>query len=128
MLTKVNYKIHTDAVKENIILPRRLSGREVNIIYASEADILNKALFNMTASEWKAKNKNKEGNIRDYADIYQLVVLTNLENLNAEYIRDGLTQKDRLIKLNISAISQLKSLLANNSVVKLENELGRIDK
>lgn len=126
MLTKINYKIHTDAIKENIILPYKLSGQEVNIVYANEADVLNKALFNMTASEWQIKNKDKEGNIRDYADVCQLVVLTNLESLNAEYIKEGLIQKDRLIKLNISAISQLKSLSGNSGIKKLENKLDDI--
>ena len=121
MLTKINYKIHTDAIKEKIILPRRLSGQEISIVYASEADVLNKALFNLTSREWKNQNEKKEGNIRDYADVYQLVVLANLENLNAEYIKEGFTQKDRLLKLNISAISQMKSLFGNASIKKLSN-------
>ena len=120
MLTKINYKIHTDAIKENIILPRRLSGKMVDITYASEADVLNVALFGMTAKEWKNKNKSKTGNIRDYADVAQLVCLANLEGLNAEFIRAGLSQKERLLKLNESAIFQLKSLLGNAGIKKLE--------
>ncbi|MEI6835964.1 MAG: KilA-N domain-containing protein [Candidatus Falkowbacteria bacterium] len=121
MLTKINYKIHTDAILEKIILPRKLSGPEKNIAYASEADVLNKALFNLTAKEWQNKNKDKEGDIRDYADVRQLIVLANLENLNAEYIKEGLSQTGRLIKLNISAISQMKSLLGSASIKKLCN-------
>ena len=91
LLTKINYKIHTDAIKEKIILPKKLSGQDIVITYASEADILNKALFNLTAKEWQSINQDKDGNIRDYADVYQLVVLANLENLNAEYIKEGLS-------------------------------------
>lgn len=119
MLTKINYKIHTDAIKDNIILPQKISVADSSVIYASEADILNKALFGMTAKEWRDKNKNLDGNIRDYSNVYQLVCLANLESLNAEYIKIGLSQKERLIKLNSSAISQMKSLLSNNSVSKL---------
>lgn len=119
MLTKINYKIHTDAIKEKIILPKKLSGQDIIVTYASEADILNKALFNLTAKEWQSINQDKEGNIRDYADVCQLVVLANLENLNAAYIKEGLSRKDRLIKLNNSAISQMKSLIGNISINKL---------
>ena len=119
MLTKINYKIHTDAIKENIILPQKLSGKEANITYANEADVLNMALFGMTAQDWKIKNKNREGNMRDYADVYQLICLANLESLNAEFIKMEMSQKDRLLKLNEIAIVQMKSLLANNSVKKL---------
>jgi hypothetical protein len=119
MLTKINYKIHTDAIKENIILPKKLSLKDANIIYASEADILNKALFGMTAKEWKDKNPKQEGNMRDYADVTQLICLSNLENLNAEFIRNGLSPSERLLKLNASAIAQMKSLLNNTKVKKL---------
>ncbi len=119
MLTKINYRIHTDSIKENIILPNKLSRKDENIIYANEADVLNKALFGKTALEWRAENKNKEGNIRDYADVYQLVCLANLESLNAEFIKSGLSQKERLIKLNQVSITQMQSLKANNSVRKL---------
>ena len=119
MLTKINYKIHTDSIKENIVLPQKLSSKEASIVYASEADVLNVALFGMTAQDWKIKNKNKEGNMRDYADVYQLVCLANLESLNAEFIKMEVSQKDRLLKLNEIAIFQMKSLLENNSVKKL---------
>ena len=118
-LTKINYRIHTDSIKENIILPQQLSKTDANITYANEADILNKALFGMTALEWRAKNKGKEGNIRDYSDVYQLICLANLETLNSEFIKMGMTQKERLLKLNEIAITQMKSLLANNTVKKL---------
>ncbi len=125
LLTKINYKIHTDAILENIILPQKLSNKEANFTYASEADILNKALFNLTAKEWRSKNKNLDGNIRDYTNVLQLVVLANLENMNAEYIKEGLSPKERLIKLNNSAITQVKSLLKNSSVKKLESVLDK---
>ncbi|MGB4965911.1 MAG: KilA-N domain-containing protein [Microgenomates group bacterium] len=118
-LTKINYRIHTDSIKENIILPHQLSHKEANVAYASEADILNKALFGLTAAEWKKLNKNKEGNMRDYSDVYQLICLANLETLNAEFIKMELSQKERLMKLNGIAISQMKSLLVNNTAKKL---------
>jgi hypothetical protein len=120
MLTKINYKIHTDAIKENIIFLQKLSNKEASITYANEADVLNVSLFGMTAKEWKGKNKNKSGNIRDYANVTQLVCLANLESLNAEFIKMGITQKERLLKLNKTAISQMESLLENSSVKKLE--------
>lgn len=118
-LTKINYRIHTDSIKENIILPQKLSQKDITSIYANEADILNKALFGMTAFEWKSKNKSKTGNMRDYSDVYQLVCLANLETLNSEFIKMGMSQKERLLKLNEIAIVQMKSLLANNTVKKL---------
>lgn len=118
-LTKINYRIHTDAIKENLI-PRQISRREEKIIYANEADVLNMALFGMTAKDWRDKNPNKEGNIRDYADVTQLVVLANLEGINAQLIRDGLSQSDRLVKLNQTAIFQMRSLVGNNGIKKLE--------
>lgn len=118
-LTKINYKIHTDSIKENIVLPQKLSIKEATIVYANEADVLNIALFGMTANTWKKKNKNKEGNMRDYSDVYQLICLANLETLNSEFIKMGMSQKDRLLKLNEIAINQMKSLLANNTVKKL---------
>ena len=95
MLTKINYKIHTDSIKENIVLPQKLSNNEATIIYANEADVLNVALFGSTAQAWKVSNKNKEGNMRDYSDVYQLICLANLESLNAEFIKMGLSQKER---------------------------------
>ena len=119
MLTKINYKIHTDAIKEKIVLPLKLSNKSAAIKYANEADVLNKALFGMTAKEWKDNNPKLEGNIRDYADVYQLVILANIENMNAEYIKVGIPQNERLLKLNESAISQMKSLIGNASVKKL---------
>ncbi len=119
MLTKINYKIHTDSIQEHVIFPQKLSQQAVSIVYANEADVLNVSLFGMTAQEWRARNKNKEGNIRDCADVYQLVCLANLESLNAEFIRMGLSQKERLLSLNKTAIAQMKSLQTNTNVKKL---------
>ncbi|MFA5831376.1 MAG: KilA-N domain-containing protein [Candidatus Paceibacterota bacterium] len=121
MLTKINYKIHTDAIQEKIVFPLKLSQKDALIIYATEADVLNKALFGKTAKEWRMKNPKLDGNIRDYADVSQLVCLSNLENINAEYIRAGLSQGVRLLKLNESAIHQMKSLQGNTTIKKLEN-------
>ncbi len=118
-LTKINYRIHTDSIKEHIVLPQKLSTKEATIVYATEADVLNMALFGMTAVEWKSKNKTKTGNMRDYSDVYQLICLANLETLNSEFIKMGLSQSDRLLKLNAIAISQMQSLLANNTIKKL---------
>ncbi len=120
MLTKINYKIHTDAIKEKIVTPLKLSNKAASITYASEADVLNKALFGMTAKEWKDKNSKLEGNIRDYSDVTQLVCLANLESLNAEFIRQGLSQGERLLRLNEIAIIQMRSLLGNSSIKKLK--------
>lgn len=120
-LSKINYKIHTDAIKEKII-PKCITEQQQRFTYASEADVLNIALFGMTASDWKKQNPDLSGNIRDHATIQQLVILTNLESLNAEYIKQGLPQKERLLKLNDTAISQMKSLVNNISVKKLENK------
>lgn len=108
-LTKINYRIHTDAIKMNIV-PKTLSAKEKNIIYASEADVLNMALFGMTAKMWRENNPDKDGNIRDYADISQLVCLSNLESINAVLINEGLKQPQRLEKLNKIAISQMRIL------------------
>lgn len=119
MLTKVNYRVHTDAIKEHLI-PSRISKEQANIIFASEADLLNIALFGMTANQWREKNPKKDGNIRDYTDVSQLVCLANLESLNAEFIRQGITAPERLLKLNEIAIIQMKSLIANPSLKKLE--------
>ena len=120
MLAKVNYRIHTDAIKRHLI-PQKISPKTSNHIYANEADILNVALFGLTAKEWRDKNKSKEGNIRDYATVEQLVVLVNLESFNAQHIIDGLSQSNRLVKLNDIAISQMKALINNPSVKKLIN-------
>lgn len=119
ILTKINYRIHTDAIRENII-PKEISKTQTNIIFANEADVLNKALFNMTAKEWRDKNPKLAGNIRDYSDVTQLVCLANLESLNAEFIRQGLSQSERLLKLNEIAIIQIRSLISNNSIKKLK--------
>lgn len=117
-LTKINYRIHTDAIKEHLI-PENISSNKANMVYANEADVLNVALFGKTAKEWRDENASKDGNIRDYADVTQLVVLANLEGMNAELIRQGLTQPDRLTQLNQIAIVQMHSLLDNSSIKKL---------
>ena len=118
-LSKINYRIHTDAIKETII-PPVITRQQSSIIYASEADVLNMALFGQTAATWRTINKNKEGNLRDHATLEQLVVLTNLESLNSVLIRQGLPQPERLKKLNDIAISQMKSLLNSSGVRKLK--------
>ncbi|MFZ4547975.1 MAG: KilA-N domain-containing protein [Bacteroidales bacterium] len=115
-LAKVNYHIHTDAIKENLI-PNELTKQEASYLYATEADMLNMALFGKTAANWRQQNLEKEGNIRDYATIEQLVVLTNLESLNAVLIAQELPQSDRLLQLNKTAIQQLK-VLTNNMTLK----------
>ena len=117
-LAKVNYKIHTDAIKENLI-PLLLTKEKTNFIYADEADLLNVALFGKTAKQWRIENPNVEGNIRDEATLEQLVVLSNLESINALLIQQGLTQGKRLMQLNTIAISQMKSLLGNMNLNKL---------
>ena len=118
-LTKINYKIHTDAIRDHLI-PPFLSKNQVNIVYANEADVLNMALFGETAKDWRDKNPKKEGNIRDYTDVTQLVVLANLEGINAELIRRGLAQSERLMQLNEIAIIQIQSLVGNASIKKLK--------
>jgi len=117
-LAKINYRIHTDAIKENLV-PPELSAREINLVYASEADVLNMALFGMTAKEWRDNNPGRKGNIRDDADVSQLVCLSNLENLNALFIRENAPQPERLRKLNQIAIHQMRLLTANASVKRL---------
>lgn len=117
-LTKVNYKIHTDAVKENLI-PSKISTIQAKQIYANEADVLNMALFGMTAKDWRDSNKGKSGNIRDYANVSQLVCLSNLENLNSVFINEGLEQSERLVKLNQIAISQMSILTQDSNIKKL---------
>lgn len=120
-LAKVNYHIHTDAIKENLI-PTTLSKAQVSFIYANEADVLNMALFGKTAKQWRDDNPDKQGNVRDYASIEQLVVLSNMESTNALLIHQGLTQSERLIQLNRMAITQLRSLVVHRkSVTKLKN-------
>jgi hypothetical protein len=118
-LAKVNYHIHTDAIKENLI-PGQLTQRQINFVYASEADMLNMALFGKTAKQWREQNPNIEGNIRDYASIEQLVVLSNLESINAVLIHQGLIQSERLRQLNATAITQMRSLTRNARVERLK--------
>lgn len=108
-LSKINYHIHTDAIKHNLI-PEELTAQQTSIIYANEADVLNVALFGLTAKEWKDTNPTLTGNMRDYASINELICLANIENLNAVFINDGLSQKDRLIKLNQIARHQMNVL------------------
>ncbi|NOY60143.1 MAG: KilA-N domain-containing protein [Calditrichaeota bacterium] len=117
-ISKINYQIHTDAIKENLI-PPELTKQQINFIYASEADILNMALFGKTAKEWREENPDASGNIRDTAALEQLVVLSNLESINAVLIRQKLSQSDRLRQLNQIAITQMKSLTGNTRVKKL---------
>ncbi len=117
-LSKVNYRIHTDAIKENII-PANITKEQEQFIYANEADVLNVALFGMTAQQWRKANPGKEGNVRDYCTVVQLLVLANLESMNAEFIRMGLPQGERLRKLNAIAIQQLKSLVGNANLKQL---------
>jgi hypothetical protein len=118
-LAKVNYHIHTDAIKENLI-PKELSKAQISLVYANEADLLNMALFGFTAKQWRDANPEKEGNVRDYATIEQLVVLSNLESINAVLINQGLSQSERLKQLNQIAITQMKSLVANQQIKKLK--------
>ena len=115
-LSKINYRIHTDAIKEQII-PKEITQAQAAAVYASEADLLNVALFGMTAAEWRAANPNKPGNIRDHATLEQLVVLSNMESINALLIRQRIPQNDRLLQLNGTAITQMKSLV-NASLTK----------
>ena len=119
-LTKINYRIHTDAIKENLI-PTELSKSQISNIYASEADILNMALFGMTATQWRGKNPGQKGNIRDYADVSQLVCLANLENLNALFINERLPQETRLDRLNKIAIQQMRILTDGSRTKQLED-------
>jgi hypothetical protein len=108
-LAKINYHIHTDAIKHNLI-PAELTAKQTSIIYASEADVLNVALFGVTAKDWRDANLDLKGNIRDYATINELICLSNMENLNAVFINEGLPQRERLIKLNQIAIQQMRVL------------------
>ena len=111
-LAKINYRIHTEAIKENLI-PNELSPQQISVVYASEADVLNVALFGKTAKQWRDENPEKKGNIRDYASINELICLSNMENINAVLIQDGVIQKERLIKLN---------QIARNQIVILEGQ------
>jgi len=118
-LAKVNYQIHTDAIKENLI-PQEITKKQASFVYASEADLLNVALFGMTAKEWREENPDRKGNIRDFATLEQLVVLSNMESINALLIQQELSQEDRLVQLNKVAITQMKSLLGNNGLKQLK--------
>ena len=108
-LTKINYRIHIDAIKNNLI-PVELTSEQKSFIYADEADMLNVALFGMTAKQWRSQNPDKKGNIRDYATINQLICLSNMENLNSVFINDNMPQSARIEKLNKIAIQQMKIL------------------
>ena len=128
ILSKSNYLIHTDAIKNNII--PNLTDIQKNLIYAEEADVLNVALFGMTAKEWRNKNPDlaKNGNIRDYTDLLHLIILSNLENINAQLIEDGISQKERLIKLNETAKKQIEILHNNKNIKELENLENEVNK
>ena len=119
IISKINYKIHTDAIKENLI-PKEITKLQTNIVYANEADLLNVALFGTTAKEWRNENQDIKGNIRDYATLEQLVVLSNMESINALLIQQNLSQRDRLLQLNKVAITQMKSLLENKEIKQLK--------
>ncbi len=118
-LSKVNYLIHTDAIKESLI-PKEITKQQASFMYANEADLLNVALFGITAKEWREKNTNLKGNIRDFANLEQLVVLSNMESINALLIRQGMLQNERLFQLNKVAITQMKSLVENKALKKLK--------
>ncbi len=118
-LTKINYKIHTDAIKEHI-LPSLIDKSKITIVYANESDVLNVALFGMTAKKFREENPGKKGNLRDFATVEQLVVLSNLESINSVLIQQNLSQKERLVKLNEVAISQIQSLVGNSSIKRLQ--------
>ena len=118
-LAKVNYTIHTDAIKERLI-PEKLTGKQTSLVYATEADLLNMALFGKTASDWRTENPDGKGNMRDDATLEQLVVLSNLESINAVLIRQGQKQSERLIQLNQIAITQMTSLVNNSNLKKLK--------
>ncbi len=123
-ISKINYRIHTDAIKEKLI-PRKLTSKQTQLVYASEADMLNMALFGMTAKEWRDANPEKDGNIRDYATLEQLVVLSNLESINSVLIHQGLEQSERLVHLNKNAITQMKSLVENTNIKRLRQSDDR---
>lgn len=119
-LAKINYRIHTDAIKETLI-PPAITKAQAGLVYASEADLLNVALFGQTAKQWRDAHPDAEGNLRDHAPLEQLVVLTNLESLNSVLIRQGLSQSERLLKLNEIAITQMRTLLADTHIKRLKS-------
>ena len=118
-LSKVNYQIHTNAIKENLI-PQKITKQQIAYVYANEADLLNVALFGITAKEWRDNNPDKNGNIRDYTTLEQLVVLSNMESINALLIQQGLSQTERLLQLNKVAINQMRSLIESKTMKKLK--------
>ena len=120
-LSKINYRIHTDAIKDHLI-PPGISGKHQSIAYASEADVLNVALFGKTAKEWREENPGAKGNIRDAATLEQLLVLANMESFNAELIRRKIPQRQRLLELNQLAVMQLRSLLRNSGIKQLSDD------
>ena len=113
-LSKINYRIHTDAIKSHLI-PEEITPAQASIIYAEEADVLNVAMFGMTAKQWREANPDLKGNIRDYATINELICLSNMENINAVLINDGVPQGERLVKLNQIAIQQMQVLEGNGN-------------
>ena len=113
-LSKINYRIHTDAIKSHLV-PEEVTPAQASVIYAEEADVLNVAMFGMTAKQWREANPDLKGNIRDYATINELICLSNMENINAVLINDGVSQGERLIKLNQIAIQQMQVLEGNNN-------------
>ena len=122
-LSKINYRIHTDAIKSNLI-PAEVTTAQASIIYAEEADVLNVAMFGMTAKQWREANPEQKGNIRDYATINELICLSNLENINAVLINDGMPQGERLVKLNQIAIQQMRVLNGNEGRNLFDNGSG----
>lgn len=112
-LSKINYRIHTDAIKQNLV-PVEVTPMQASIIYANEADVLNVAMFGMTARQWREANPEQKGNIRDYATVNELICLSNMENLNAVFIEQGMSQSERLVKLNQIAIQQMRVLEGDN--------------
>ncbi|MFA7327217.1 MAG: KilA-N domain-containing protein [Candidatus Kapaibacterium sp.] len=125
-LTKINYRLHTDSIKENLI-PDNLSKLQTSKIYADEADVLNMALYGITARQWRIQNPNKAGNIRDYSNVTQLICLSNLENINSIFIKDGLIQSIRLERLNQIAIQQMNILTNNRNNISIKNEMSESD-
>ncbi|MGE5343753.1 MAG: KilA-N domain-containing protein [Candidatus Omnitrophota bacterium] len=124
-LTKINYRIHSAAIKENLI-PPEFTPLEIDFVYASEADVLNIALFGMTAREWRNTHPNETGNIRDHANVAQLICLSNLENLNALFINEGMSQMDRIVKLNKIAIQQLRILTDDTKIKQIGTRASSI--
>jgi hypothetical protein len=125
MLTKTNYRIHTDSIKENII--PNLTKEQRQFVYADEADVINVALFGMTAKEWRDKNPDLEGNNRDYTDVLHLVVLSNLEVLNANMIESNIKQSERFVKLNNIAKKELEILINDNNIIGINNMSDKVN-